>query len=449
MLELIVLGLYRWILYPVFRLGFLITAQFNPKVRRSLEMRKINHDRQIASGGSNRRPERPVWIHCASFEFEYAKPLIRLLKTLRPQTQILVTYFSSSVERAVQTFPGVDHSCPVPWDQRSHLKAFFDTHDPQMLLISRTDTWPEMLDAATQRGIPRVLFAATLSSKSGRMKWYARPLSRLIVQKISSIFCVSEEDASNFRKLGFRGELKVLGDTRFDQVLDRLKHPKPIKALFSTEDSRRVLIAGSTWHEDEAVLLPAFVGLKHRLALIIAPHEPTPLHLAQLKEKLEGLGLTYELYSQIQTPQTHADVVIIDVIGILAELYQLADYAFVGGSFRKSVHSVMEPLAAGLITVLGPKHENNREAIEFQSVPVSDQLQAVMIFSDHDSGGRLFERLVQSQTSEGRLGTKAKIKQAVSDRGGASQRVVEFVISKISTQENVSSANQTMRNPHH
>ena len=131
-------------------------------------------------------------------------------------------------------------------------------------------------------------------------------------------------------------------------------------------------------------------ALKGRLRALIAPHEPSPVHVQALQTRLRNAGLHYALYSQLSSDSHLSpgasetkkirkedeaialDVVIIDEVGVLADLYPIGDLAFVGGSFRKTVHSVMEPLAAGCLTFVGPFHSNNREALEFMEIPIED-----------------------------------------------------------------------------
>ncbi|MCB0394319.1 MAG: hypothetical protein KDD25_07155, partial [Bdellovibrionales bacterium] len=98
--------------------------------------------------------KRPIWIHTSSGEFEYAKPLIRKLKEQNPKCLILVTYFSPTYKKNIESFKEVDFAVPSPFDTPSEVRKFLDYFNPAILLISRTDLWPEMLTQTRNRGIP-------------------------------------------------------------------------------------------------------------------------------------------------------------------------------------------------------------------------------------------------------------------------------------------------------
>jgi 3-deoxy-D-manno-octulosonic-acid transferase len=168
-------------------------------------------------------------------------------------------------------------------------------------------------------------------------------------------------------------QASIGGDTRYDQVVYRLNNPKPLPAALQNRlpnNPDKILVMGSTWPEDEQALIEFIVGATkdQGFTFLIAPHEPSESHLSSLESLLKNHNLRVGRLSQWEQTETAVpQVLLIDRVGILAELYTLGRWAFVGGSFRKTVHSVMEPLAAGARTLVGPLHRNNAEAIEFQS----------------------------------------------------------------------------------
>jgi 3-deoxy-D-manno-octulosonic-acid transferase len=364
--EHIFFALYRLVVWPLMRTAFMALGLFNSKIRAGLAMRSPDKQGTLPwlKCAKNLRP---IWIHCASGEFEYAKPVITRLKELSPTTPILVTYFSPSIVAAVKRFPGVDFSCPLPWETPRAQSQFITWHQPQALLIARTDTWPEMLRQAKRHHLPTLLFSATLPKNSGRARGIGRIVSRVTFGFLDHIMCVSEADKEVFKSLGAESRTEVTGDTRYDQVLARLRNPKPLKEEFFTSIPQPLLVAGSTWPEDEAVLIEVVRQLNGKVRFILVPHEPTVAHLMDLESKLLKSGLKSVRYSQVcQWPG--GSILLVDQMGILAELYLKGVLAFVGGSYRKTVHSVMEPLAAGCLTFVGPLHHNNREALEFKKL---------------------------------------------------------------------------------
>ncbi|MDZ4676640.1 MAG: glycosyltransferase N-terminal domain-containing protein [Oligoflexia bacterium] len=364
--------IYTFILYPLVYFLFWLLSFKNEKVKLGLKIRK--HKSWIQP-----RDETTswIWFHVASGELEYAKPVLRELKKISTH-KILVTYFSPSVMKALEKTPEIDLFVPMPWDTPWHWNEFLNHYQPKVLAIARTDTWPNMIWQTKKKNIPSILFSATLPSHSGRAaSFWGRLLYGRIVEDLTYVSCVAEEDKSNFLRLDPDIKISIDGDTRFDQVLFRLQENRPIKNLSSTQTPNTpIFVAGSTWPQDEKILIPALIkpvtlGLK----VLIAPHEPTQQHLKDLEIQLTKLGFEFVYYSKLNDTLEKADsktlasspVILVDVVGVLADLYKIAQISFVGGSFKKSVHSVMEPAACGNLIIIGPYHHNNREALSLKT----------------------------------------------------------------------------------
>jgi 3-deoxy-D-manno-octulosonic-acid transferase len=418
---------YRILVYPFLLFVFRLLARRNPKIREGLKLREPDEN-GILPWLRLKKSIQPIWIHCASGEFEYAKPVIRELKARQPQKAILVTYFSPSYVRAIESFDGVDYFCPIPWDQPKALQDFIAYHQPSALLIARTDTWPEMLRQAYEANCPILLFAATLTARSGRMRGLGRWVTRSTYRYLTQVHCVSAEDKELFTRLGLGDRTEVAGDTRYDQVVARLAHPKPLPVEIFSDHKISTLVAGSTWPADEEVLCIAAARLKERVRFVFVPHEPTPEHIEKLEAKLHDMGLKTILYSRLLlNPKSDwAGILLVDQVGILAELYAQADFAFVGGSFRKTVHSVMEPLAAGCITWVGPLHSNNREALEFKQIGLSKEIRCVQVAHDADEMIRQIESILTLSQTLSLSTLRTELKAEISKRTGAAARVVQW-----------------------
>lgn len=412
-MNMLSLFLYRTIVAPIGVL-FMVTlgSVFIPKVRMGLRLRRARRDWP-------RFTSQPVWIHAASGEFEYAKPLIRELKKQNPKTPIVVTYFSPSFSEAIKKFPGVDFSLPLPIDLPGPTRQFLKKLNPKCGLIARTDLWPEILHQAHSLHIPLILFSVT---KTKRPSAIVRSLYHWLYGYLDAVFTVTDADASVLKGILPDAQIEAIGDTRFDQVLERLNSPKALRTELKP-DRQKTLVAGSTWWEDEKVLLEALTPLlrDHKMQLIVAPHEPTPSHLESLHHEFQKRNIAVQFYSR--APEFDSGVLIIDQIGILAELYQWGSMAFIGGSFKKTVHSVMEPLAAGCLTVVGPYHRNNREAIEFQSLKSQGE-SFVQVARD----AKQFREIIENGLVASNLTTRIEsIRQAVAARGGATKKLTEFL----------------------
>jgi len=408
--------LYECLFIPLVVLIMPLLGLFNSKVRAGLQLRRLDQR-------SDKKLTDCAWIHVSSGEWEYAKPVARHLKSLGKK--ILVTHFSPSVRRSLENSKEVDVVFALPYDHSWAFRGFFKRFRPEILLLARTDLWPVMLRQTKKRGIETYLFSATCTSEMIQKKskiglWFWQ----LKLSFIDQIFCVSEEDLANFQKLKIKNPLHSIGDTRYDQVVHRLSSPKRIKNVFRSEF--KYFVCGSTWPGDERKLLPALREAirQTQVRFVIVPHEPTPKHLKELTHSVAQLELSSELYSDVSSADwgKRGSILIVNEVGILAELYLQATFAFVGNSFeRNAVHSVMEPLAAGCLTFVGPFHKNNREAIEFSQIKLPNGLHAVEVLeSDEDVLKKL---LLAYNAADVRL----EISSLVKKKTGASQRLLDEI----------------------
>lgn len=264
-----------------------------------------------------------------------------------------------------------------------------DALQPSALVFSKLDVWPNLVRGAHARGVPTALLSATMASGSGRQGGFARALLHDAYAALDSVGAIDAENAKRLEQLGVsKDRLQVSGDTRFDQVWARAQNVDRTSALLrALHSARPTLVAGSTWPADEAVLLPAWLDLKAKVPnarLIIAPHEPTAAHLNPIQSWARAHTLTIKLLSEVSPSAaddrlsnsnaaaqstittlntTDADVILIDRIGVLGDIYAVADAAFVGGAFHKAgLHSVIEPAAFGRPVVFGPSYGMSREA---------------------------------------------------------------------------------------
>jgi 3-deoxy-D-manno-octulosonic-acid transferase len=238
--------------------------------------------------------------------------------------------------------------------------------DPTALVFSKVDVWPTLAREASRRGTRLGIVSATLAASSSRRSGIAGALLRDAYARIDRVGAISTEDADRLVALGVpHSRVTVTGDTRYDQVWARAERVDRAGALLAVLASDRpTLVAGSTWPSDEAVLLPAWARVlaQHpRARLIIAVHEPSTAHLAPIESWARGAGLRF---ARLGDPDAGAaDIVIVDRVGVLGDLYALADIAFVGGAFHAAgLHSVLEPAAFGVPVLFGPRFSGTRDA---------------------------------------------------------------------------------------
>ena len=343
----------------------------HPKLRRGMAGRRGTLHRLEAWAAAHRDPGRPlVWLHAPSVgEALMAQAIIARLRERRPEAQFAFTFFSPSAERVRERI-GADFSDYLPWDAEPDVRRALAALSPDVVAFVRTEVWPILTREAAARGARTALVNAALTSSSSRLRGPARWLLRPAYARLDAAGAVAPPDAGNLAKLGVRPErIHVTGDARFDQVWERvaaLDRAAPV--LHTLAAGMPVLVAGSTWPSDERRLLPAWAHARAAspLRLVIAPHEIGARHLRGIERRLDAMGVSYGRLSEIEG-RTGAvpHAVIVDRIGILADLYAIARVAYVGGGFhRPGVHSVVEPAAMRVPVFFGPRHGNAGEAMD-------------------------------------------------------------------------------------
>ena len=313
-----------------------------------------------------------LWIHAASMgECEQAQPILRELHARFPEVVRVLTIFSPSADSHVsrQTLP-TELVCYLPIDSLKNVRRFFEIVDPVAGVIIRHDFWPNFLWQARRRGVFLLLADASISvnANTRRHKPVVRQFYREMLSNINLICAVSESATNSLNDIvRHRERLRIIGDTRFDQVLFRARNAGGGDLLPATWTKKSsTLVAGSTWPSDEAVLIPAFAAVCREISgarMILVPHEPTEQHLLASEELIGRNGLTCVRFSRAKG-SAPAPVLLVDRVGILAEIYAAGQAAFVGGAFGPGVHNVLEAAAHGLPVLFGPRMHNSAEALE-------------------------------------------------------------------------------------
>ena len=376
------------------------TSQGDGKIMASLAGRHGVLERFAAWGAAHRDPSRPLlWLHAPSVgEGLQARPVIELLRRHRPDVQLVYTHFSSSAHHFASAV-GADYFDYLPFDTRHGARAVLRAIRPSALVFSKLDVWPVLVDEAVRQGVGVGLIAATLAEASGRQGTLARAILRDAYASLDAVGAIDPADATRLQELGVRADrVLVTGDTRYDQVWERAhavdRGAPLISALFSP---RPTLVAGSTWPGDERVLEDAWRAVRRQVPdarLIIAPHETSESHLAPLEAWVAREGWRGARLGAPTAPA--ADVVVVDRVGVLGDLYALAQVAYVGGGFHAAgLHSVLEPAAFGAPVLFGPRFAGSRDAgllIEAgggRSTPNAQALELALLTWFRDEAARL------------------------------------------------------------
>ena len=344
-----------------------VVGLMNDKVRRGIRgRRRLFPDLKERMRSVPAGPR--VWFHSSSMgEFEQARPIIAMLKERRPDVRIIVTFFSPSGYEHTRNYPLADVISYLPFDTQRNARRFLDTIRPDAAVMVRYDIWPNHIWELRRRAIPVMIANATMRRQTARRAPLIRSFHRSVYGSMTNILTASEADAETFTLFRLEGPtIEVVGDTRFDQVNKRSAEARQ-RMLIAPEilKDRNVLVVGSSWPEDDAVVIPSILTLSAELPgllVILVPHEPTVCHLEELEDALAGKA-TVLRFSALSA-YAGERVLLVDSIGILMSLYACAHVAYIGGSFRQGVHNVLEAAVYGIPVVFGPRHWNAREPLE-------------------------------------------------------------------------------------
>ena len=364
------LVLYNTLAVPAILLGFAIGSLFNDKIREGRRARK-NQFQRLAKEINRAKGRKRILFHCTSAgEWLQAVPIIEKMKSLDPHLFIMVSFFSPSGFRFARNPAEVDLKFYLPLDSRIAARRLFRLLKPDLWVISKFDIWPNHVMEAASLKIPIVVTSATLSADSKRDKGVSKGFNKVVYNKINHIFPISADDKKRFQVMvPDENKYTIAGDTRYDHVYNRGCKATDAGDVAVFKNKKGItLIAGSTWPPDEKHILPAMVRLCKTytdLQIIIVPHELHEAHLRDIEDVFTKQGIPVERYTSFsETGYAEANVVIFNTIGLLAQLYKQTDIAYIGGSFGKGIHNVMEPAVFGQPVLFGPNHLNSYEAGE-------------------------------------------------------------------------------------
>lgn len=351
-----------------------VLARGDSKTARGLRARRDAHEVLARWGASTRDPGRPtVWLHAPSVgEGLQARAVLEALRARRADLQAVFTHFSPSAEKLARDMPA-DVSGYLPWDLEATMGRVLDAVRPDLIVFSKTEVWPVLVQEAGRRGIPSVLVAGTLAAEAGRLRWPARDFLRSTWDALDRVAAIAPDDAGRFVQLGVAPDrVVVTGDPGVDSAAVRCRAADPGAPYLAPfhADPRPTIVAGSTWPADDSVLLPALDTVREHVPevrVVLAPHEPEPPYVAELVERLGATGWRAATLSAVERSGStrQLDAIVVDRVGVLAHLYTIGTVAYVGGGFHDSgLHSVLEPAAARLPVCFGPLHANARAAGE-------------------------------------------------------------------------------------
>jgi len=406
--------------------GVRIASLWNPKAAKWVKGRKDIFSRIDAQRLTNNG--QLVWMHCASLgEFEQGRPLLEELKIKEPDCKIVLSFFSPSGYEVMKDYKGADHIFYLPMDSPANAKRFIDAISPSLVLWVKYEYWFYYLNELKQRNIPTLLVSGIFRKNQPFFKWYGGIWKKML-GAFTHFFVQNAASKELLAAIGFNENVTINGDTRFDRVLEIADKFKPVPMITEFCGSSKVIVAGSTWEEDEIELLH-FVKVHPEIKFIIAPHEIDEENLKDVKREFPNSVFYSELIKTTgdrpgaESGGQTTNVLIIDNIGMLSSLYKYATITYVGGGFGDDgVHNVLEAAVYGKPVIFGPVYERYDEAIG-----LVDEEGAISV------GGlikleEVLNRLLNDEKERERRGEAAG--KYVYSNGGASGKIIQFIQEK-------------------
>lgn len=407
-------------------MGVRLSSLWNPKAKKWLNGRE-----GILSTISEQRltnsPEGPadgqlVWMHCASLgEFEQGRPLLEELKIKNQKLRIVLTFFSPSGYEVMKDYKGADHIFYLPMDSPANAKRFLDTVNPSLVIWVKYEYWFYYLGEIKKRNIPAILVSGIFRKNQPFFKWYGYIWKKMLAS-FTHFFVQNEESKELLATIGFTDNVTINGDTRFDRVIEISNTFLPVPFIAEFCGNSKVIVAGSTWEEDE-IELHQYIKTHPEIKFIIAPHEIDRENLEEVRDEFPHSIFYSELEQTANEKQQTSNVLIIDNIGMLSRLYKYATVTYIGGGFGDDgVHNVLEAAVYRKPVVFGPVYEKFDEAVglvnEGGGIPISGPIKLE----------ETLNRLFNDDEERKRRGDASK--NFVFANAGASKKILEFIQEK-------------------
>ena len=346
----------------LYLLGVAVCSLFSKKVRKMWkgERRAVRELRQKVD------PEAQyVWFHAASLgEFEQGRPLIEELRRRHPQYKILLTFFSPSGYEVRKDYPGADIVTYLPLDTIANARRFLRAIRPVMAFFIKYEFWYNYLHILKHRHVPVYSVSSIFRPGQVFFRWYGSEYGR-VLRCFTHFFVQNQVSKDLLAKLKIT-DVSIVGDTRFDRVLQIKQQAKVLPVVEQFKSSGKVFVAGSSWLPDEEIFIPYFLKEKPDWKLIIAPHKIDEDHLQQIEKLLEGRRVVrYTEMMKCQSPATNPQSPLTEPpseAGLLSSIYRYADIAYVGGGFGVGIHNLPEAAVWGVPVFFGPNNQRFQEA---------------------------------------------------------------------------------------
>lgn len=402
--------MYNLIIY-LYQFGVFVYSFFNEKVNKMWrgEKEAIRILREKVDPNAQY-----VWFHAASLgEFEQGRPLIEQLRRDHPEYKVLLTFFSPSGYEVRKNYEGADIITYLPLDTITNARRFLRTIRPVMAFFIKYEFWYNYLHILKHRKVPVYSVSSIFRPEQVFFKWYGRQYGR-VLKCFTHFFVQNEISKELLAKIGIH-DVTIVGDTRFDRVLQIKEQTKRLPIVEAFRSSAPTMVAGSSWLPDEEIFVRYFN--EHReWKLIIAPHVINEDHINQILAMTDRKVVRYTQTTPEEGAQ--ADTLIIDCYGLLSSIYNYGDVANIGGGFGVGIHNLLEAAVWDMPVIFGPNNQRFQEAQELKAVGGGFEIQS------YDDFERLMAQFANADYLQS-CGTKAG--DYVKSRAGATNLIFSAV----------------------
>ena len=363
-----------------------------------------------------------VWFHASSLgEFEQGRPIMEAIRREHPEYKILLTFFSPSGYEVRKDYDGADVVCYLPFDTPRRVRRFLRLANPSVAIFIKYEFWSNYLHALCRMGVPVYIVSAIFRREQVFFRWYGRSY-RKVLRCFTHLFVQDDRSAALLAEYGIRN-VTVAGDTRFDRVLDvqSMARRLPIVERFvGGEEGEKtpVLVAGSSWQQDEDIYIPYF-NEHPEMKLIIAPHEIHREHLEYIESLLKRPSVRLSAVERDASQLEGKDCLIVDGFGLLSSIYRYGTIAYIGGGFGAGIHNTPEAAVYGIPVLFGPRYHKFKEACDLISVGGG------FAFSSREAFAGKMDELLSSHTALEAAGASAG--SFVLSHAGATRKVLHEI----------------------
>ncbi|MGE6354191.1 3-deoxy-D-manno-octulosonic acid transferase [Flavobacterium sp. NPDC079362] len=391
-----------------------IVALFSPKIKLFVEGRKnVFHILEEKIKPS----DKTIWFHAASLgEYEQGLPVIEKIKEKYPDHKIIVTFFSPSGYEVRKNNTVADVTVYLPLDTKNNAKKFLKLANPELAFFIKYEFWLNYLKELETSKTPTYLISGIFRDNQMFFKWYGS-FYRKALKAFTYFFVQNESSKEKIERIGFHNVI-VSGDTRFDRVNAILERDNSLDFIENFKNNQPVIIIGSSWPKDEALLIEYINQAPDNVKFIIAPHNIKADQITSLKSEIKKSTVLFSEKKDLDL--SGFNVFIIDTIGLLTKIYSYGTIAYVGGGFgNPGIHNILEPATFGIPIVIGPNYSNFAEAIQLVA------LGGCIVISDTNELKQNLDRLL---SDENFLKEKSQIcKTYIQDNKGATDTIMNVV----------------------